>query len=925
MPHVAKARGTAVRRPARPTGTVTFLFTDIEGSTRRWEAHAEMADALAQHDAILERQIETHGGLVFKRMGDAFCAVFNRATDAAKAAAQVQHALSAVDFSSVGGLRVRIALHTGETEERGGDYFGSAVNRVARLLSIAHGDQIILSAVTAALIERDKPPELSLRDLGEHRLKDIDQPQRVFQLCAKGLREDFQRSAAFVVQTNLTQQLTSFVDRDDERAEIKRRLEQQRLITVLGTGGLGKSRLCLEAGAQVLDRYPDGVWLVELAHVSSPEFVPSALASVLNVHESPGRTLTESVVQALTYRDALLIFDNCEHVIDAAAALASAMLRSCGGIRIIATSRQPLRIAGEFVLHLGPLAYPDAGAHLTAATAMRYVAVALFLQRARAVRPDFALTDETAQKIGEICRRLDGIALAVELAAARTKALSVGHLSERLNERFRLLTGGSRTELPRHQTMRALIDWSYDLLDEREQRVFRHTGIFAGGFTLEAITAVAALEGADSLDVLDVISSLVEKSLVVAHTGDSRERYGLLESTRQYALDKLRDCGECEAASDRHADFYRRLAESADVDFYRRSLAALFAQLHQEYENFNAALLWTLGESRDRELGAAIAGTLDRFWHEGGKREEALHWLDVALQDDGSQLSGVAAARANLARAVLLEGTQKLQAAEEACARFEAAGDLRGLGHALRQLAVAMRQQRRFEEAERAARRAAELLLQVSDFGAHAMALGTLGSIRGYAADVDGSYQILQEALRRARDHRAEYTIVLINMYLAEVEFQRKQFGRAVNFATEALNGIGSALPRLMANLFSNRAAYRIALDQVREATQDVHEALCILRDVQDSYEIAITVQHAALLAAKQSNFENAARWIGYADNFYLANRLDREPTEAWIRDRFDDAFAGARSEVAEAELRRDGGALSEPQIIDEVLAATRA
>jgi len=901
------------------------LFTDIEGSTRRWEAHGEMAPALGRHDAIMEHAVKSHRGFVFKRIGDAFCAVFSRATDATAAAAEAQRKLSKADFSSVGGLDVRMAIHTGETEERDGDYYGPAVNRVSRLLALAHGGQVLLSSVTAELIERDRSAH-TVRDLGEYRLRDVVQPQRVFQLCASGLRGDFPApGGAEVFPTNLPQQLTSFVGREEESSSIKKLLQEERLITVAGTGGLGKTRLCLQLGAQLVPEYRDGVWLVELAPVSIAEFVPRAFAAVLHVHESGGRPVTESIVQALTHREMLLIVDNCEHVIEAAASLINAILRSCPGVRIIATSRQPLRAAGERVYRLSPLGVSEEWSDLTAAEALRCSAVALFVERAQAARQDFTLTDEGAPIVAEICHRLDGIALAIELAAARVRVLSIAHLNERLNERFRILTGGSRTELPRHQTMRALIDWSYDLLDEAEQRFFRRIAVFAGGFSLEAATEVGSGNGIDSSDVLDLVSSLVEKSLLVAETGGRVERYRLLDSTREYGLERLTVCGERETIGRVHARYYCTVAATADREFHVRPLANWFAQLRQEYDNFHAALSWALLERHDSSLGGALAGAIDRFWFEGGHLDEGLYWIDLALTELEHDMEPECVARLYLARATLSQSVQKLEAAQKACDRFERAHNDRGLGYSLRQWAAAKRQQKQWEEAESAARRAAELLEVAGDFGGGALALSTLASIRAYRGETQDAHKMHEGALAMAEAHSAEYAIIYANMHLADLEFLNGKYERAVTYASEALSSAErSRMPRLIVHLRKNRSIYWAALGRRSEALADGREALCFLRDTQDPYEIAISVQHLALSAVMSDDCERAARWIGYVDKYYASSDLEREPTEAWGRGRLEEAFHRHLSRDQLTALWRDGSLLDQPHIIDEVLQATK-
>src|SRR5579871_5539819 len=527
---MVRALGFALRAPL-PSGTITLLFTDIEGSTRQWEERrVAMAEALRRHDALLRTAIEANGGYVFKTVGDAFCAAFARPADAVAAAADAQRALAVEDWSAVGGLAVRMALHSGATDERDGDYYGPAVNRVARLLAIVHGGQVVASATTALLLRGMLPEQTELRDLGDHHLKDLVEPERVWQVLAPGLAESFPPLRSLEsLSNNLPRQLTPLVGRDDVLAEVEPLVLEQPLVTLLGTGGIGKTRLALQAGADLLDGVGDGVWLVELATLSDAASVVPAIASIFGLREQRERPLFDVLVQYLRSRRLLLILDNCEHLIAEAARVAEAILRAAPRVRILATSREPLRIAGEHIYRVPPLSVPS-GESPTAEDALQYGAIAFFVERARASDARFALSDENAPIVAEICRRLDGIALAIELAAARVKVMTPRQLAQRLDERFRVLTGGSRSALPRQQTLRALIDWSYGLLSETEQRLFWRISIFIGGCTIEASEAVCADETIDALDAIDLVSSLVDKSLVVAEVEEHFTRYRLLES-----------------------------------------------------------------------------------------------------------------------------------------------------------------------------------------------------------------------------------------------------------------------------------------------------------------------------------------------------------------------------------------------------------
>ncbi|MBD5657508.1 MAG: adenylate/guanylate cyclase domain-containing protein, partial [Candidatus Eremiobacteraeota bacterium] len=478
-----------------PSGTVTFAFTDIEGSTRRWERDPDaMQRALRQHDVIVREEIERHGGYVFKTIGDAFCAAFRGPQHAVMALHAAQRTLAAEDFTAVGGLRVRAAIHTGTADERDGDYFGPTVNRVARLLAIGHGGQILVSGSSAELLFEAQSRE-SLRELGEHRLKDLARPERVYQLLAPDLDDEFPPlNSLSTLPNNLPAATTSFVGRETELVEIAASLAKQRLVTLIGSGGIGKTRTSLQVAANVLDTFRDGVWFVELASLADGALIPPAIAAAIGVVLSPTGDALESLAGALDSKNVLLIFDNCEHLVEPTGRVVATLLRDCKKLKVLASSRQGLGIAGETTYRMPSLRVPgDAGGTTIAAIdATRYPALALFVDRARAAHRSFVLDDANVHAVADVCRRLDGIPLAIELAAVRVKILSPRQLRDRLDERFRMLTGGSRDLLPRQQTLRALIDWSYDLLDKRERMVFRRLSIFVDGFTVEAVGPVVA-------------------------------------------------------------------------------------------------------------------------------------------------------------------------------------------------------------------------------------------------------------------------------------------------------------------------------------------------------------------------------------------------------------------------------------------------
>ncbi len=519
---------------------VTFLFTDVEGSTRRWEADADaMRIALAAHDEVLRKAIEAQGGWLFKHTGDGVCAAFGSPRSAVDAAVAAQRELQ---------LPVRMGLATGEAELRDGDYFGTVLNRAARVMAAGHGGQILLAESTAGLLSG-----VDLLDLGPRRLRDVPTPVGVFQVRAPGLQTDFPALRALDTSPgNLRPAATSFIGRDAELAEVQAALREHRVVTLTGVGGVGKTRLAQEVAAGLADEFPDGVWFFELAAVADPAAVPDAVAAVLGITQQPGKTVSDSVAAALEGRLRLLVFDNCEHVLDAAADLIEAILAQSATVRILAASREALGVTDE---QLWPVPSLDVGAGIDSS------AVTLFAERARAVAPRFSISDE-ADAVVEICSRLDGIPLAIELAASRMASMTASDVRDRLGDRFRLFVG-SRRSLARHQTLRQAVGWSYDLLDDAEKALLDRCSVFSGGFDLQSACAVAESDDTDDYAILDLLDALVRKSLLVVDRSGGRTRFSMLETIRQFAEEQLVSSGASTDVRTAHARHFAR--READI------------------------------------------------------------------------------------------------------------------------------------------------------------------------------------------------------------------------------------------------------------------------------------------------------------------------------------------------------------------------
>lgn len=610
-----------------PTGTVTFLFTDIEGSTQLWEKYPEaMKAALAKHDALLKVAIESNHGHIIKTTGDGVHAVFTTALDAINAAITAQCTLQSFILSSSSfALKVRMGLHTGEAELRDGDYYGGTLNRAARLMSAGHGEQILIPDVTAQVVREHLPANVSLLDLGEHHLKGLLRAEKIYQVNAPELQKEFPPLNSIPTATNnLPAQLTSFIGREKEIREAKEKLSSAKLLTLIGPGGTGKTRLSIQLGTEVLPNFTDGVWFIELAPLANPALILQTIASVLNVRAQMGVSLKDIVIDYLRAKNLLLIFDNCEHLVEACAQLADEFLHHAPNIKIIASSREALGIGGETVYRVPSLSLPNQAQASREALA-GFESIQLFVERARAANPKFYLTEKNASSVAQICRRLDGIPLALELAAARVTVFSAEQIATRLDDRFKLLTGGSRTALPRQQTLRALIDWSYDLLSEDERALLRQLSVFAGGWVFEAAEAIC-----NDLDVLSLLTQLVNKSLITMDDEGAEPRYRLLETVRQYARDKLMEAGEAEQMRNCHLAYFVQLTENAEQELREGSAMSWINRLEAESDNLRAAFEWGLETNVTAVL--VMAHSLQYFWYRRGYETEGRRWIAQAFE-----------------------------------------------------------------------------------------------------------------------------------------------------------------------------------------------------------------------------------------------------------------------------------------------------
>jgi predicted ATPase/class 3 adenylate cyclase len=910
-----------------PTGTVTFLFTDIEGSTKHWEQNLEsMRIALTRHDTILREVIEGHNGSVFKTVGDAFCAAFPTALDALKSALGAQRALLSEEWGfAIGSLRVRMALHTGAADERDGDYFGPPVNRVARLLSAGYGGQVLLTLPTQELVRDQLPADVHLRDLGEGRLKDLSRPERIFQLTAPDLPSQFPPLKTLErAPNNLPLQLTPLIGREREVEEVCLRLRspQVRVLTLTGPGGTGKTRVGLQAAAELTGEFEDGVFFVALAAIADPALVAPTVARALGLTEAGNQPSEKLLEGYLRDRQTLLVLDNFEQVLGAAP-LIDDILSSAPNVKVLATSRIPLRLYGEHEFPVPPLSLPDAR-HLPSAEHLtEYGAVRLFVERARAVRPDFSITEENAREVVEICARLDGLPLAIELAAARTKLLSPQAMLPRLGNRLRLLTGGANNLPKRQRTLRNTIEWSHELLEEGEKTLFWRLAVFSGGATLEAIEAVCDAEGDHPVDVLEGISSLLDKSLLRREEGTEVEpRFAMLETIHEFASARLEASSEAEELRERHAKYFLALSEEAEGGLKRPEQETWFERLDPEHNNMRAALRWAV-EQGQSELGLRLAGALWRFWWMRGDISEGRSWLEelLAKADSGAArikvldgVSWLANEQGDLdsAQTAAEEG---LRLSGEAGVGGSVAASLQGtLGDVVEKQGDHARAKELFEDSIR-------LYRETGDMWGVAWTLGGLGNYFKDQGDYERAKDLFEEGLAlsqtlaQAELHGA-YLISLGHVSLLEGDYER---ATALNEEAAALlqkRGYGGGLEFALDNL---GWAALLQGDPSR-ATTFHKDSLALCRELGDKLIGSESLEGLACVSALRKEGERSARLFGAAQALRDDVGYRQVPRERALREPYLAAARRSTGKAAWEEAWKQGLQMSFDETISYAL-----
>jgi predicted ATPase/class 3 adenylate cyclase len=941
-------------RPVPPaaaaSGTRTFLLTDVAGSTALWEEHPQaMAAALARHDALAATIVAQHAGTLVKHRGegDSLFAVFPGAADGVAAALALQRALGAERWPEEIALRVRMALHTGDAVAREGDYLGAAVNRCARLRAIAHGGQILLSRATQELVRDQLPEGASLRDLGECRLKDLARPEPVCQLLHPDLQADFPPLQTLEAHpNNLPAQPTPLIGREVELAAVQRLLQREgvRLVTLTGAGGTGKTRLGLQIAAELLEEFADGVFFVDLAPIRDPDLVVPTIAQALGIREAEGRSLSESLKAFLREKQVLLLLDNFEQVLAAAPRVAE-LLAGAPRLKVLVTSRAILRLRGEHDFPVPPLALPDRGRLPNRELLSQYAAVALFIQRAVAARPEFAVTNENAPSVAEICHRLDGLPLAIELAAARVRLLPPEGLLSRLEQRLPVLVGGARDLPERQQTLRGAIGWSYDLLAEREQRLFRRLSVFVGGCTLEAAEAVCSADGDLPIDLLEGIGLLVDQSLLrqdepaegvgallvgalsatPSESGRAWEpRFGMLETIREYARERLEASGEGDAARRRHAQFFLALAERAEPELRGRAQGEWLARLEREHENLRAALDWCQAAEDSAEAGLRLAAALGWFWQVRGDWSEGRERLACLLALTGAAARTAARAHALEAAGLLAWRQSDLEAAralrEESLAICQELGDRQGIAFSLGGLGLLVRDQGDYAAARRLFEEALAINRALGNRCEQEFDLHWLGYVAVAEGDYARAKTFFEEAL--ATNQATGYLGGPSFRALGELALMQGDYAAAHQIFEEALRTAQELKYKLdIARCLKGLGDVADGQGDDETAQALYAKSLTIYGELGYKPGIAGLLQAFAARAATRGQAERAARLLGAADPLLetLGPRFEPALWPPSVRDM--SAVRARLGEEASAAAWAAGRALTIEQAVAEAMA----
>lgn len=851
-----------------PAGTLTFLFTDIENSSIMWDQNQEaMRAALLRHDQLIDSIVNSTNGVLVRPRGegDSRFAVFQRASDAAAAAVDIQSKFSQETWQTASALRVRIGLNTGEADLRDGDYYGPVVNRAARIRSCAHGGQTLMSEATYHLVQESLPEGISVKDLGEYQLANLQRTENIYQLVIPGLEADFPplRAELLVSRNNLPGLMNSFVGREQDIPQITKLIHNNRIVTITGMGGAGKTRLALQVGHDLKDRFSDGVWLVDLAPITNPDLAVTAVADVFNIRIDEEQPLFQTLIDVIRSKATLLILDNCEHLLQEAGRIAAALTASAPRLHILATSREPLGVLGEIVWSIPPLSFPNGKKWKEAQDLLDYDSVKLFIERASAARSSFALTRQNAPAVALISQKLEGNPLAIELASARVKVLSVRDLADRLENRLKILVGNKRTSHPRQQTLEALIDWSYNLLSEKEQILLRRLGIFKGGWMLEAAEAICSEEGLEEWEILDLLSSLIDKSLVVPELIGNHQRYRFLEMIRQYALDHLSKSGEYENIAKKHFEYYSSMAFNASGELWGPDQRRWLESLQTEHDNLRLALEWTTVDPGRAESMLFLSTYLWRFWEVQGYSREGLDWLELALQ-------------AGAESPLILR-----------------ANGLRGAGNLARQ-------QGDYIKAKIYHEQSLSLFEQVQDKLGIARQMDVLGEIQWLKGDPHAAVGYITQSLEFHNEigNLEGIATSLEHLGVLARDYGNYQYARDVlEESLEKYRELGNDL--LTASALNNLGLVAHHLCVYKDAISRYEEALDLYRQLNDRWGLSETLINLATAAKDQGYFQKAVSLYNecltmkhdLGDKYGFARSLEGQAEVAFFQGNYDSAI----------------------------------
>ena len=873
----------------KPTGIVTFLFTDIEGSTKLSQDYPDtLQNALEKHHSILNKAIESNNGFVFEIVGDAFCCAFEKAEDAVKAAVDAQLSLSKEKCLPAGQagedaeIKVRIGIHSGNAEWSSKRYTGYiTLARTARVMSAAYGEQIIISnntyELTKGKFDAVNEKNIFFRDLGERRLKDVIQPIRLFQIESPGLREDFPSLKTLDARpNNLPIQLTSFIGREEVIMELKKLFLQTRLLTIIGSGGAGKTRLAMQVGAEMIDDFSSGVFITELAPVNDPSSVVQTVMNSFEVKEEPGRLLHETLTAFLKDKEMLIILDNCEHLIYECAGLAEMLLSKCPKLKIITSSREALNCRGELTYRLPSLTLPDISVINTPEQLTQYESVRLFIERAVAVNQTFRVNNDNAPALAQICYQLDGIPLAIELAAVRIKVLSVEHIFDRLKNRFKLLTGGKRTALPRQQTLKALIDWSYDLLSEKEKILMNRISVFAGGWTLESAEEICSDEKITKEEVLDLLNQLTEKSIIIYD--EAQDRFRILETIKQYGEEKLRDSNQSEKILLKHLNYFLEYSESTESKLEGSEAQIWLEKLEAEHNNFQFAIEWSI-KNGFRESGARISGALGDYWYIRGHYSTGRGLLERIL-DNAADISKNSLANILNWAGKLATHQGENEIAQKYCERSlvlrRGLGDESGVAKTLNSLGILQFTKSNFEEAKKFYEESLLISFKLIDKNGIASSLYNLGKVEKVLGDFEPAKNHLNKCYSLYLEIGNKRGIADSLYSLGNLAYEQEKFDQAQKYFDESL-GLRREMgnKRGIAETLNNLGSLASDMGNYEQAKSYFEQGLALRLELGEKRDIAGSLYNLGIVTAEaqDDSYELAKKY--YAESLSIKTELE--------------------------------------------------